>query len=877
MKLLRIRLRDFRGVVDRQVEFDPTGVTVVEGPNEIGKSCIAEAFDLLLDELDSSSKRSVLAAKPVDRDAGPDVEAEFETGRYRLRFRKRFVRRQLTELEILAPKHENLTGRQAHERVRSILGETLDDGLWRAMRIQQGSELQQPELRTANSLSAALDRAAGSVPAAPEELALYDRVREQYQLYWTDTGRAKMDRGALERDAQGASNLVVEVEGELSSLESDIERYATTETTVNTLEPKLAEQVGLVASRLSEVARLDHVAQKVRALNAEADAAAAGAEKVARADADRRELVQRVAVQVRELDVTRSTVGEGEPDLLDSRAQHEKDLAAVAQARASRDGAEALARVLRTDVTFLRDGLQAKELRRRSEAIRNARAALATVQAELDGNRVDDAALSKLRTADTRLRTARAAFGAARPSIRLEASVDTMVEVDGERVALEVGTPFEKVLPAEAKVTVPGLLTMTVVPGTADRSLDKELLVAEREFKALCSDLSVGGIDYAESAASDRRRLEASRSEQDQALHTALDGQTLGDLEQTLADSEARVEQYEKARPSAPAIARDLAAAEWASADGEDRLSAATQLVKETEAAEEASRKRLAALESEANQHIARLQVDEETVRRLESSLSAAREQASDQALADAFHAASLAAELARESARKAQDELDMANPEETRVLAENAGRVLEGMKAELRAAQDDRIAINTRLGEHGEAGLGERRDQAILARDAAADALATYDRRAAARKVLYETMKTARERTRAAYVGPLQDGVDALGRIVFGPSFQVCIDESLAIESRTLSGKTIPLASLSAGTREQLAVILRLACATVVASDGGVPVILDDVLGYSDPRRLEAMGAVLSEAGRTSQVIVFTCYPDRYRQVGGAHVLRLD
>jgi uncharacterized protein YhaN len=137
--------------------------------------------------------------------------------------------------------------------------------------------------------------------------------------------------------------------------------------------------------------------------------------------------------------------------------------------------------------------------------------------------------------------------------------------------------------------------------------------------------------------------------------------------------------------------------------------------------------------------------------------------------------------------------------------------------------------------------------------------------------------MKTARERTRAAYVGPLQDGVDALGRIVFGPSFQVCIDESLAIESRTLSGKTIPLASLSAGTREQLAVILRLACATVVASDGGVPVILDDVLGYSDPRRLEAMGAVLSEAGRTSQVIVFTCYPDRYRQVGGAHVLRLD
>jgi uncharacterized protein YhaN len=48
----------------------------------------------------------------------------------------------------------------------------------------------------------------------------------------------------------------------------------------------------------------------------------------------------------------------------------------------------------------------------------------------------------------------------------------------------------------------------------------------------------------------------------------------------------------------------------------------------------------------------------------------------------------------------------------------------------------------------------------------------------------------------------------------------------------------------------------------------------LDDVIGYSDPHRLEAMGAVLAGASRTTRVIVFSCYPDRYRQVGEAHVL---
>ena len=40
---------------------------------------------------------------------------------------------------------------------------------------------------------------------------------------------------------------------------------------------------------------------------------------------------------------------------------------------------------------------------------------------------------------------------------------------------------------------------------------------------------------------------------------------------------------------------------------------------------------------------------------------------------------------------------------------------------------------------------------------------------------------------------------------------------------------------------------ISRLACASIVAADGGAPVIFDDALGWSDPRKLERMGAVIS------------------------------
>ena len=116
-----------------------------------------------------------------------------------------------------------------------------------------------------------------------------------------------------------------------------------------------------------------------------------------------------------------------------------------------------------------------------------------------------------------------------------------------------------------------------------------------------------------------------------------------------------------------------------------------------------------------------------------------------------------------------------------------------------------------------------------------------------------------------------------SLGKVVFGPSLSLEVGEDLRVRSRTLDGRTVPYESLSIGAREQLGVLTRLACAILVAGDGGVPVMLDDTLGFSDPRRLEAMGAVLSIAGKSCQVIVLTCYPERYRHVGGARTVALS
>ena len=89
MKLLRLRLRHFRGISEQEIEFAPVGVTLVTGPNEIGKSSFAEALDLLFDEVDSARKQRVRDVKPVDRDESSEIEADFEVGPFALNTRRR--------------------------------------------------------------------------------------------------------------------------------------------------------------------------------------------------------------------------------------------------------------------------------------------------------------------------------------------------------------------------------------------------------------------------------------------------------------------------------------------------------------------------------------------------------------------------------------------------------------------------------------------------------------------------------------------------------------------------------------------------------------------------------------------------------------------
>jgi hypothetical protein len=233
--------------------------------------------------------------------------------------------------------------------------------------------------------------------------------------------------------------------------------------------------------------------------------------------------------------------------------------------------------------------------------------------------------------------------------------------------------------------------------------------------------------------------------------------------------------------------------------------------------------------------------------------------------------------ETARFQEAGAAAKLLQTDPPQQRQLAANAKAVYEGAQQRLTELQNRRIAVHARLDAAGQKGLADALGEAKAATHGKALANLALRRRAAAARLLFETLRTRRDEAKRAYVRPLRRQIEGLGRTVFGSTFQVDLTDDLAIDSRTLEGRTVPFASLSGGAREQLSMLGRLACAMLVAPDGGVPLLFDDALGNSDAERLRALGAVLGIAGEKCQVIVLTCAPERYLNVGGAAHIPLD
>lgn len=875
MRIHRAKLTHYRGTEHREIEFAP-GVTVVEGPNEVGKSSIAEALDLLFRFKDSAKHKAVKATIPVHRDESPQVEFEIESRPYRFTYRKQFGKGSKTELEVTQPQPESLTGDAAHERAGQILAETLDVDLWRALQVDQGVGIDQADLSDSAALGRALDHASGSTASGADEGALFERVEQQHARYFTPTGRPKSELTDGKKEIDELQSELEELENEHERLRSDIEEHDRLAARLRTLEEQIPDLESDVIARDEAWETISKLAQQAESATAEVEALEAEASRLRETGIGREQLVHKLAESE-----TRSTkLREKHAAILEPleklREQVEAAKKARARSRSDLQEAEAFHKLRSGDEKYVRATLAAELLGERHERVVKIREKVRDASRILETNRVTDDALEDIVEADIEVRQLGRRLEGAGPQINAHALSDVTILVDGVQVDLEKGTADERAVVRTTTITIPDQIELSVTPGASAEELEALLQNAVRTQSSLLEEHNVDSVKAARTANLERNHAQRDLAEAESRESENLRDLTFERLEAKRDSCLAVVEAHVATRSAKPPMPDELETARKLAGEAENEVAKARDHEREVEEHATGLAARMAGENTREALLAAQIETEIGTADAWTDELRAAREQLSDDDLSATIATAESEVKAAHRLAASLHSTLDSENPEQVKALKDSARAALHAGKEERLGSKVRLSTVEGRLEVQQEAGLFESTESVRSKLEQAQDSHSRLAGRADAAHLLFKTLCSHRDTARLRYLEPLTSRIQKLGRMVFNTSFQVTLTDDLTIASRTLDGRTIPFESLSKGTQEQLGLLARLAVAMIVSDDEGVPLILDDTLGSSDPSRMETMAATIARAADSCQVIVLTCAPDRFRGIPGAQVTRL-
>lgn len=875
MRLLRIGLENVRGVDTCEVSFRDDGVTIVEAPNESGKSTLIDAVDVLFEYKDGSRSSAVRDLQPVGRDVGSTIEVELTCGGTHLTCRKTFNKQSQTVLRIHSPASEQLTGTEAHDRLRRILESDVDMALYEALRMSQGRDLDAISLGGSDVLSARLDAAAGGSGTSGGD-ALLQRAKEVYETYFTEkTDNPKKTLTDLDGEVSELGSRRDELAARKKALQADVDRLEAIERELPALERKVVEELKPAVARQEELlGRVRSVEERLKTRAAERDAAEARLREARHARDERAGNVKRLSELEGEIERRRREYGPQKERLAKLEAElaeQDKSLTraneAARQARGQREMEERAVELL----AARRDLERIKTTNERVRAINENAAEARDV---LNRTVLDDDLLEEIKNADQELKLARVRLSDDAPSIQLQAHRDIEVELDGSAASVPAGECLEEAIGERLSLHVPDFLDLEVRVGASASDLQRRVSDADARLADACERAEVADLAEAEEVAARRRRHEETLKRRDEELARELEGESPEELAARLREAEAR------ATTASGRIPEDLEVPDFPTA--QKRLETARASEDSTrEAAEQARNAREETVETlrregdTASKDSAMLETREEEADILRRQLEESRHETPDDALEQAVMEAVEAFRVADAALEGVQAELDELEPDTVELDTEAARSARDNAEKRIGELREERAALESSLQAAGAEGLGEKLEEAGAELERARSEQRRRWTRAKAARELYTVLWEARDEAYREYREPLRKRIVKGARLLYRTDdLDMELDEELRIVTRTVEGATLRWEQLSAGAREQLAILSALAAAQIADKDG-VPFVLDDALGYTDPERLARLGALLGST-EGAQIIVLTCAADRFQHVGGARTVRL-
>ena len=858
MKLRSVSLTNVRRFDGQRATIDniSDGITVLAEPNESGKSTFFDAIQALFFERHSGRSKAVMALQPHSGGA-PEVAVDVETAAGRFRIEKRWLKRATATVRDAAGRLIAQDDETEAWIANLVLGGPGGPSglLW----VKQGLTgwEQDGTLAARRDLMSSVAGEVDLMTGGRRMDAVVARVVKELGLLATDTQlrpkgpwlQAVAEVQALEAREADLAIKAKALAGALAA-RRDADRQIRL---LDDPDVQAARNAALAEARSAHQTARDHATQVEQTAQALALATVTQESAV-------REVAGLAAIADR-VTLAEATLAAALQATRTHRATVQTDRDAELAARAAQGIASASTATLRVALQAaqraqlaVQAALQVADLTDRLNRAEDFRLRKESADATVAALHITDGQVSAAEQAQTTRDTLRIQQAAQAVTIRFAYSGPARATEGGRAVA--EGAALH--LSTATILDLPGFARMQVDPGARrEDGLDARLADAEAALARALADCGAVGLAEARIRLSDAKTARDAARQATELL-SSVAPQGIAALKAALVTATTNAGAQGAANP------QDIGTLET-------RLHAAETIEAGARGAADAAQ----ATAITSGQGLARAEAAEEAAR---TALDAALAERGVLALFDTrltnAHAALAQAAATLGPARDRHAALVAAAPD----LQTAAARLERAQTALTRAAQErsqieqhlaelnGQIRAQTDLGIEEE--LEEVRGRLTTARDRAA----RYDAEVRALSRLKRALDDARVAARDAYFGPVVQELRPLLAILHPGADLTLDDRTLLPASLMRGGVNEDLGILSGGTREQIAILTRLAFARLFARRGQqVPIILDDALVHSDDDRIEAMFVALHRVAQDQQILVFSCRQRAFAALGGS------
>ena len=852
MRIQRVAVKNFRKLRD-PVEINglQPGLNVIVGDNEEGKSTLLKAVQAAFFDKHSMTGQAVEAMLPFGARVQPNVEVEFEVGGAGYSLRKGFFQNKFAQLKGANGSWENAA---AEDKLRKILeftprshGSANDEhrGLSGPLWVEQGRAYEPLELNkdVKKALNEAIEQELDRANAGDDGLDLLSAVRSKFEEHYTEIrederGRLRQQRillRSLKEKKESLAKQKKEYDDKLRRLEKIKRKIPKIQRGFNKALRKV-DAVRAIVGRIEEIEGNIAIADaNLATSNAQLEAA----KSLFRNRNEKKKSLSAAQKNAKEKDEIFSGLNEQYKDAKNRLDEAEENLE---QAQLECKRAELKAG---SDKLAQAEAIE-KRIIENQEAI---------IQIPIANEDVDD-----LGGLQDELNIQKARLEAMATTLDFSPSGNQSVSFNGEK--LEVDKPYR--ITEKALFKLEGFGELAVTPGGDEedirncRSSVKEL---KQKLTEGLNDLRYSSVKEANKAWNRKKSL--------------LDTIKIGEAKlQGLAP-----EGLESLRLSIRRLREDLPQAAAESAAPVLSVDEAEVKRREAQGMWEGANQAFSAINETWNTERGAVTQLKESIARLKTELDQDRETNSDEVLETNANKAEKAHQKRQNRRNKLNAKLRELNPDSTREKLVSKKKSRDELQKLLDAKTEKKNTLEGELRGLGALGLGEEIGKKYRECKSARTELERLELDAKAWKLLRDTLLTAQEEERVP-ITPLMERLAPYVELVF-PGAKLHLNES-SLEIKDLerehTAQSEPFSSLSIGTREQIAVLVRLAMADLLREQGKpVMLILDDPLVNSDDGRFEGMARALCKAARNLQILILTCHEHRYKSLGAKTIRLMD